>query len=379
MTAPTLIAPAGDVRTQARAIELVLAHMHLRLASLALARVELETLAGLGGLDTQGLVDLAEVRWRTGDLVGAGEAAAAALRADDVRPDPIALVVAAEAASAIGRPSEARRFATRAVAAAPRAIDEIFAGMPRSGVWVPDANEPLPTAPTLFDRAPESPSGSERPAAAAAPAPQPAAVVAPAPRDDAAAVGPMTMGFWDGDGTVDEAESAAPDPAREFEAGRQALVAGSFDEAALRLGLALRLAPALAPAVLEATEGARAASLSVVRGDAYRSAGHEAEARQAYAIAARGGLPERRSTVRIRPKPAPVAPQPDDDDDLDEVADADDVAGVSSEAVARDEPEAGDSTDHGAGAADTAEADDTADTGDTAGSADADSRDDPEG
>ena len=79
MTAPTLIAPAGDVRTQARAIELVLAHMHLRLASLALARVELETLAGLGGLDTQGLVDLAEVRWRTGDLVGAGEAAAAAL------------------------------------------------------------------------------------------------------------------------------------------------------------------------------------------------------------------------------------------------------------------------------------------------------------
>ena len=177
MTAPTMIAPAGDAPTQARAIELVLAHMHLRLASLALARVELETLAGLGGLDTQGLVDLAEVRWRTGDLVGAGEAAAAALRADDVRPDPIALVVAAEAASAIGRPSEARRFATRAMAAAPHSIDEIFAGMPRSGVWVPDANEPLPTAPTLFDRGPESPAAPERPAAPAAPAPQPAAVV----------------------------------------------------------------------------------------------------------------------------------------------------------------------------------------------------------
>ena len=119
MTAPTMIAPAGGTPIQARAIELVLAHMHLRLASLALARVELETLAGLGGLDTHGLVDLAEVRWRTGDLVGAGEAAAAALRADDVRPDPIALVVAAEAASAVGRPSEARRLATRAIAAAP--------------------------------------------------------------------------------------------------------------------------------------------------------------------------------------------------------------------------------------------------------------------
>ena len=84
-----------------------------------------------------------------------------------------------------------------------------------------------------------------------------------------------------------------------------ALVAGSFDEAALRFGLALRLAPALAPAVLEATEGARASSLSVVRGDAYRLAGHEAEARQAYAVAARGGLPERRSKVRVRPKPKP--------------------------------------------------------------------------
>ena len=68
-------------------------------------------------------------------------------------------------------------------------------------------------------------------------------------------------------------------PGREFEAGRLALVAGSFDEAALRFGLALRLAPALALAVLEATEGARASSLSVVRGDAYRLAGHEAEAR----------------------------------------------------------------------------------------------------
>ena len=140
-------------RPRARATELVLAHMHLKLASLALARVELETLAGLGGLDTQGLVDLAEVRWRTGDLLGAGEAAAAALRADEA--DPIALIVAAEAASAIGRPSEARRLATRAMAAAPDAIDEIFAGMPRSGVWAPDANEPLPTAPTLFDRGPE--------------------------------------------------------------------------------------------------------------------------------------------------------------------------------------------------------------------------------
>jgi hypothetical protein len=318
MTAPSMLAPAADAR-EARAIELVLAHLHLRLGSLALARVELETLAGIGGLDGQGLADLAEVRWRTGDLVGAGEAATAALRTEDSRPDPIALVVAAEAAAAVGRPSEARRLATRAIAAAPRSIDELFAGMPRSGVWVADANEPLPSAPTLFDRGPESSPAPERPAAPAAPQSAAAAVIAQVEVGQATPVGPMTMGFWDGDGTVDQVDAPAPDPAHEFEAGRQALVVGSFDEAALRFGLALRLAPALAPAVLEATEGARAASLSVVRGDAYRSAGHESEARQAYAIAAQGGLPERRSTVRPRPKPKPaVAPEPDEFDESED-------------------------------------------------------------
>ncbi len=38
-----------------RSVELVLAHAHLRLGSLALARTELETLAGMGKLDTIGL------------------------------------------------------------------------------------------------------------------------------------------------------------------------------------------------------------------------------------------------------------------------------------------------------------------------------------
>ena len=90
----------------------------------------------------------------------------------------------------------------------------------------------------------------------------------------------------------------APDPAAELDAGRAALVAGALDEAALHFGLALRVAPALAPAVLEATEGARSASLSIVRGDAYRLAGHETSAAQAYAVAAQGGLPERRSRAR---------------------------------------------------------------------------------
>ena len=66
--------------------------------------------------------------------------------------DPIALMIAAEVASSLGRPSEARRLAQRAMATAGGSIDAIFAGMPRAGVWPPDADEPPPTAPTLFDR-----------------------------------------------------------------------------------------------------------------------------------------------------------------------------------------------------------------------------------
>lgn len=292
--------------SRGRTIELVLAHTHLRLGSLALARVELETLAGLAGLDTIGLVDLAEVRWRTGDLLGAGEAAAAALASGS--DDPIALVIAAEAASSLGRPSEARRLATRAVTRAPGTIDAIFAGMPRSSVWAPDANEPAPTAPTLFDRGPEIPSVSHAGESAAAPA-------APAQAAVKVAAAPVNLGFWDAeDGSAGEVTSDL-DPAHEFEAGRMALITGAVDEAAFRFGLALRLAPALAPAVLEATEGARAASLIVVRGDAYRLAGHEPEARQAYAIAANGGLPERRSRVRPRAKVKPVVL---DEDDIDQ-------------------------------------------------------------
>ena len=281
----------------ARSAELLLARAHLRLGSLALARTELETLAGMGKLDSLGLVDLAEVRWRTGDLAGAGEAAAVALRGDEEHA--VALLIAAEAAASLGRPSESRRLAARAMACATGSIDAIFAGMPRSAAWPPDADEPPPTAPTLFDRASDAPGRteySEAPAGRAATAVQaaPAAELALAP-------GPMTLGLWADDPPEEPGARDLPEPALELEAGRTALVAGKFNDAVLHFGLALRLAPALAPAVLEATAGARASNLLIVRGDAYRLAGHEDEAREAYLAAARGGLPERRRRARTRP------------------------------------------------------------------------------
>jgi tetratricopeptide (TPR) repeat protein len=289
-------------RPTARTVELVLAHTHLRLGSLALARVELETMAGMGLLDTGGIVDLAEVRWRTGDLLGAGEAASAALRDD---PDlPIALVISAEAAAALGRPTEARRLADKAIRTAGSQIDLIFAGMPRSGVWPADVAEPPPTAPTLFDREPEP--------AVSALAGIPGLHERPVERKAVPAVPatPLTLGLWETDQGTEAVGTPLPEPAAELEAGRAALVAGNIDEAALRFGIALRLAPALAPAVLEATDGARGAALTLVRGDAYRMAGHDAEAQQAYVIAAYGGLPERRKEPRHGP-PGPgggVAP-----------------------------------------------------------------------
>src|SRR5688500_10416626 len=132
-----------------RGPDLALARLHLRLGSLALARAELETLAGRDALDQEGLVDLAEARWRTGDIAGAGEAAAAAL--DDEDGPLLALVVAAEAAAARGRPTEARRLADRAMEVAAGSIDGLFAGMPRAGVWPPDAAAPPPSPTPRFD------------------------------------------------------------------------------------------------------------------------------------------------------------------------------------------------------------------------------------
>src|SRR5687768_13462248 len=143
------MSPPEDGGVASRGPDLALARVHLRLGSLALARAELETLAGRDALDQDGLVDLAEARWRTGDIAGAGEAASAAL--DDEDGPLLALIVAAEAAAARGRPTEARRLADRAMAVADGSIDALFAGMPRAGVWPPDAAAPPPSPTTMFD------------------------------------------------------------------------------------------------------------------------------------------------------------------------------------------------------------------------------------
>jgi hypothetical protein len=284
-------------------VALTLARVHLRLGSLALARVELEILDRQGELDHTGQVDLAEVRWRTGDLAGAGEAAAKALSNGD--EDAVALAIAAEAASADGRPNEARRLASRALERVPGPIDALFAGMPRSGVWPADAADPPPTTPTLFQQEVPVPTilraGETDPAVAASrmTAGREPAIIA----DE-----PSSPGLWDAE-TTPEPPQSLPDPADELEAARAAVASGALEEGLLRFGLVLRIAPALAPAVLEATDRLTGPAVSLLRGDAYRLVGLEQEAQYAFAAAAWSGTRDRRvrSTTGESTEPAEPA------------------------------------------------------------------------
>ena len=127
-------------------------------------------MAGRNELDDDGIRDLAEARWRTGDTTGAGEAAAAYLAA--IPDDVVALVIAAEAQAELGRPGEARRLAGMAMEGADGSLEPIFAGMRRSSIWPVDAGCSGRSRRAALQRAPPEPraalaglrSAGERPA-----------------------------------------------------------------------------------------------------------------------------------------------------------------------------------------------------------------------
>lgn len=244
---------------QERQLGLRIAHIHLRTGALALARAELESAAGAGTLDLAGLLDLAEVRWRTGDLPGAGEAAGAYLASEEGEADLLACVIGAEAAAGLGRPEEAKRLSTRAVELATVPIDSVFAGLPTRASWPVEMLE-------LH-------------------VPAPAAALAAAP-EDASVPPPDRPGLWDGDPFV--TGPVTPDPEAHLVAGRMALAAGEHGRAALHLAVVLRLGPQLSPAVLDAIGDAVGPDLALVRGDALRLVGQEWEARRAFVAAASG-------------------------------------------------------------------------------------------
>jgi hypothetical protein len=246
-----------------RGADLRVARVHLRTGTHALARAELETLAGRDELDLDGVVDLAEVRWRTGDLGGASVAAAAWLEDGDDggAAGALAHVICAEAAAARGALEAA---ATHVAAAAPglgdrATLDAILAGISARAAW-PWAEE-----------APPAPLDS-------GPGLAPSAGVPPAPAGGGAAPTGRPVGA-----------PVSPAAAQLARAGA-ALVVEAPERAVVLLALALRADRAAAEDVLAALDAAEpapahAAAFSFVRGEAFRAAGRHEESRIAYASA----------------------------------------------------------------------------------------------
>jgi hypothetical protein len=310
--------PGDDVR---------FAHLHLRLGMLSLALAELEDLERRGLLDGADRSMLAEARWRSGDAEGA--AAAARVHLDGGGDDPVAICIAAEAAASDGRPGEARALMDRLGPPDAPTLDALFAGMPRRAFWPSGAGEAgeAGEAETLFGdlgrtrepvsgmprampqpagRAAAPGKGSSRPFAPGRSGSRESAV--PGPRDVLEAT---SQGLWpdaagarqSGEGTPPEpgtAPAAAAggrrrhgpptleqDPVAEVNQAR-AEFATEPDRALLRLGLALRLDPTLAPTVLDIVAGRTEPAAALLRGDAQRLLGRHLEAEAAFASAAAG-------------------------------------------------------------------------------------------
>jgi hypothetical protein len=245
-----------------------LAGIYLRTGSLAAAGAELEALGGRSLLEGEGLLDLAEVRWRTGDRAGAGQAAGTYLDAGG--SDGLAFVIVAEAAAEAGRQDEARGHLAEAVA---RMTDLVraYAGM-RSFVEL-DSAAPAVPAPTVVSARAVEPTPTpdwfaplEEPSAEEPPPTSPAAPV-PEPTQSTASEPPPAV-----------------DP--EVAAGSAVLAAGYSMLAAVHFGVALRTGPGSAEAVLQAIGDHHEAALELVRGDALRLLGRDDEAALAYQSAA---------------------------------------------------------------------------------------------
>lgn len=278
-----------------------LARLHLRTGMLRLARLELEQLAGAAALDTEGILDLAEVRWRTGDLRGAADAAGAwldeeATRAVPTGADPdarrvadgkstdrsaaLAHAVVAEGLAVRGRHDDAVLHVAAALDAlsgrsggtVEADLDGLFAGIPaRSDAWptfgssvVQDYLERAPArwaAGRPAGRPAERTSG-ERPAAEVS---EPALAPAPGPAAD--------------ETTADEIIATATERLR----------ARDDTAAAVLFVLALRATPARAGEILQRADAALAArpgaALLLARAEALQALGRTEAATIAYAVA----------------------------------------------------------------------------------------------
>ena len=320
--------PVSDPASEGRSTDARLARLHLRGGLLTLARAELEHMAGVGTLDSEALVDLAEARWRSGDLEGAAEAAQAHLANDGT--EPLAHLILAEALDRHGHLIDARAHSSKVVERVGPGVDRLFAGEPRSTAWpasdgsqmFTDANElgrrgllvagfetgdpealpwePAPPPAPLPDR--RSPVTSQTGTFAARGGPD-----AWSRLPGAQPARPPGLGARVGPGSsMRELLDSGHAAGLELEAVEQQVERGELDEVAERLALLLRMDRALAPVILSLAnrvvaasphEDARLAALHMLRGDIYRGLGRDVEATAAYresmrAVASRAPLEE---------------------------------------------------------------------------------------
>jgi len=235
-------------------------------------------MAAQNALDRPALADLAEARWRSGDLLGAGRAAQAHL--DSGGDETMALVVMAETLGAQGRTADARAIALRVIERAGPEIDQLFCGQPRGQAW------PVETVPGSA----AAPVARGEQLAAWESAPRPAG-------SSLATSPPATRSPLSGDRRPVSAGGPTPTaPAleralSELAALEAALDAGAIEPLAARLAILVRTEPRLATRILMLAErsvalagghGGTAAALHLVRGDALRILGRESEAAAAY-------------------------------------------------------------------------------------------------
>jgi hypothetical protein len=246
-------------------------------------------MAGAGTLDRDAMADLAEVRWRSGDLEGAAEAARAHQAGGG--DEPLAALIVAEESARTGHEDDAGSAAQAVHERVGGAVEVLFAGEPRSEAWPPadegwmatDAAQPGHWGLLVGGSEVAAPTSSTWQLAPLTVAPSLVAETLPMGRGGVAQPGGAT--------TTEAVVVSGRLAGQELESVDRALAAGEFTGATQRLGVLLRLDPALAPIILSAADRAASAvppgsrdlpAIHLVRGDAYRILGRDTEAAAAY-------------------------------------------------------------------------------------------------
>ncbi len=285
--------PTDDQAAAAtRSADARLARVHLRGGLLTVARATLEGMAGAGTLDRDAMADLAEVRWRSGDLEGAADAARAHQASGG--EEPLAALIIAEDMARSGREADANPIAGSLYERVGGAMDVLFANEPRSAIWPPEDEGWMATGAAEPGHWGLLVGGSEVAAPSATtwelePIVQPAAAA-----PDLVPAGRGAVGHPGGAASTGAVVMSGRLAGEELETVDQAIAVGDVAAAVARLAVLLRLDPALAPIILSSADRAAAtvsgssrhlSAIHLVRGDAYRSLGRDNEAAAAYQAA----------------------------------------------------------------------------------------------